>query len=194
MQIHYLPVLVLSILVFYFSNCSSNSDGMEEVMDCSMTTLLLSVESKKGTRCGENGGSIEVVGVGGTGSYRYSLNGGPQQSSGVFTDLPTGIHFIRLRDEVNCVVEEQILLASGVSLNQDVFNRIGQTCAITGCHVSGGQSPNFELKSNILTAAQNIKRRLEDNSMPPAGSGKDPMSDADKAVVICWVNDGALDN
>ena len=30
--------------------------------------------------------------------------------------------------------------------------------------------------------------------MPPADSGKDPMSDADKEVVICWVNDGAVDN
>ena len=153
MKKHIWSLLILSISIFYLPNCGSDSDPVQEMMDCSSSSLMLSILSTTNTTCGENGGSIEVEGISGTGTYKYSLNGGPQQTSGVFNDLPTGIHFIKVRDDLNCEAEEQVLLASGISLTDDVFERIGATCAIAGCHVFGAQSPNFEMKNNIMTAA-----------------------------------------
>ena len=182
------------LLLTLLSKCSESSPTTPEVVDCNTSNLKLTVVNIQNTNCGDNTGRIEVRGEGGNSNYRYSLNGGPQSTSGIFEGLPSGIQFITVRDELNCTAEEQVLLASGISLDNDVFSRIGETCAVVGCHVAGGQSPNFELKTNIRSAAQNIKRRLEDNSMPPADSGRDPMKDEDKALVICWINDGALDN
>ena len=189
-----MSLYLLIIIAIYLVNCSNDSSSMEEMVDCTVSDLALEIVSTVDTECGINGGKIEWRGIGGSGNYQYSLNAGPQQASGTFENLPTGIHFIKVRDAAGCTVEDQVTLLSGISLTDDVFDRISSTCALAGCHVAGAQSPNFELKSNILTAAQNIKRRLEDNSMPPPDSGKDPMSDADKAIVICWINDGAVDN
>ena len=185
---------ILAILILLLYGCSSSNDGMEEIIDCANSSLALIVVSKKASICGENTGRIEIKGEGGREPYLYSLNGGPRRNSGVFEDLPTGEQFLKVWDELECEAEEVVLLDSGVSLSNDVFERIGATCAISGCHVAGAQSPNFTIKSNIRSASQNIKRRLEENSMPPPDSGKDPMSDADKAMVICWINDGAMDN
>lgn len=188
--INFVNVGLISCLLV---GCSS-SDTVDEVIDCSSSTLMYSLVSTTETSCGASNGRIEIKGEGGTGMLQYSINGSPLQSNGVFENLPSGLHFIAVRDELGCKVEDQILLSSGVSLAGDVFDRIGLTCAVTGCHVRGGQAPNFTEKRGILSSGQNIKRRLEDNSMPPLDSGKDPMPDEDKELVICWINDGALDN
>ena len=50
-------------------------------------------------------GSINVIGSGGNGSYEYSLNGSPFQSSGLFDSVFAGLHTITIRDslDVSCI-------------------------------------------------------------------------------------------
>lgn len=53
--------------------------------------------------CNNNVGALTVSGVtGGTPTYQYSLNGGPLQSSGVFTGLANGNYTVTIEDANGC--------------------------------------------------------------------------------------------
>ncbi len=49
--------------------------------------------------------SIEITAKGGTGTFTYSLNGGPFQPEPVFKDLPNGIYSVVVRDANGCTAE-----------------------------------------------------------------------------------------
>jgi subtilisin-like proprotein convertase family protein len=55
------------------------------------------------------GNSILANAIGGTGSYKYRLNNGPEQSSGLFEDLPLGVYAIFAKDEAQCELREENL-------------------------------------------------------------------------------------
>lgn len=80
-----------------------------------------------------------------------------------------------------------------VSLANDVQPIVNSNCALSGCHVSGAQSPNLSVKQNIIDRASQIKQRTQSRSMPPPGSGV-TLTDAEIATLSCWVDNGANDN
>lgn len=47
-------------------------------------------------------GSVTVSGTGGTPGYQFSIDGGPYQLSGTFTNLPAGNYSISVKDTNNC--------------------------------------------------------------------------------------------
>ena len=49
------------------------------------------------------GSTVTVTATGGNAPYSFSVNGGPYQSSPVFTNLNSGIHVFQVRDGNNCV-------------------------------------------------------------------------------------------
>lgn len=55
------------------------------------------------------GNSILADAIGGTGAYTYRLNNGPEQSSGLFEDLPLGVYVVSAKDEVQCELMEENL-------------------------------------------------------------------------------------
>lgn len=52
--------------------------------------------------CGASTGTITVTAQGGTGPYQYGLNGGPLQSSNVFTGLAAGTYSVYIVDSQSC--------------------------------------------------------------------------------------------
>jgi len=48
-----------------------------------------------------NDGSITVIATGGSGSYQYSINDGPDQASGTFNGLTAGTHTIKVKDDLD---------------------------------------------------------------------------------------------
>jgi len=69
------------------------------------------------TDCNIIDGTITVTGIGGTGIYEYSLNGGAYQSSNSFTGLMVGTHVVLIRDANNCISEcEATLIAPEVPM------------------------------------------------------------------------------
>lgn len=65
-------------------------------------------------------------------------------------------------------------------------------CAIQGCHVTGGQSPNFISYANIFDNRNKIKTNInlpsnDNNIMPPSG----PLSAADLTKINNWIDSGA---
>ena len=49
------------------------------------------------------GGALTVAAISGTAPFEFRLDNGPWQTSGVFTDLPSGSHTVSLRDAAGCI-------------------------------------------------------------------------------------------
>ncbi|SDK60772.1 gliding motility-associated C-terminal domain-containing protein [Catalinimonas alkaloidigena] len=68
-------------------------------------TLIASVDSVPPTGCSNANGSITVNTSGGVAPFRYALNNGVFGTNNVFTDLPTGVYSVTVRDAQGCLVE-----------------------------------------------------------------------------------------
>jgi hypothetical protein len=78
--------------------------------------------------CGNNNGSLLVIGSGGSGSgYQYSLDGLTFSSSGSFTSLMAGNYYLTVKDGSNCktVISKTIYDANGPVIGQVSNTNIG---------------------------------------------------------------------
>ncbi len=75
-------------------------------------------------------GSIEVEGAGGTvvSGYSYSINGSSEQSSGLFTGLPSGFYVVTAIDDNGCEAQVTANINSPPDLLLTVTNVVGVTC------------------------------------------------------------------
>jgi hypothetical protein len=64
-------------------------------------------------------------------------------------------------------------------------------CAIPGCHVAGGSSPDLTNYTNLAANSDLVKQRaITEKNMPPAG----PLSPCDILALEKWINNGSLNN
>ncbi|MDX1477779.1 MAG: hypothetical protein R3301_08720 [Saprospiraceae bacterium] len=139
--------------------------------------------------CGMSNGSITVDASGGTAPYMFQLDGGMAQSGATFTGVGQGMHTITVRDANNCTTNVDADVSTG-TVFADVQAIFMTNCAISGCHNGDEPSiPNFTSEATIRQNAAGIKARTGSREMPPAG--QDPLSDAEIALIACWVDDGA---
>lgn len=129
----------------------------------------------------------------GEGTVEYKLNDGSFQTSNIFENVMAGVHDVVIKDAAECEATGQVQVRTGVSYNSQVKTIITSNCAISGCHDGSGTSPNLTVFSNVQNSAANIKSRTQSGEMPPAGSGK-TLTQEQKDLIACWVDDGALDN
>lgn len=143
--------------------------------------------------CNESEGMITLDVSGGTAPYTYSLDSINFTDNSAFDELSPGEYNVTVRDAVGCTTTVPAQIPSGISFDASVKDIISTNCAVTGCHVAGGRSPNFEVKDNILANAGRIRERTSEKTMPPPSSGRS-LTDEQIAQIACWVSDGALDN
>ncbi len=83
---------------------------------------------------------------------------------------------------------------SNVTYTNDVIAIINNSCATTGCHLSGGTGPgNFTEYDQLKLVVDNGKfenRVLIQKTMPPST----PLSDCDLQILQTWLDEGALQN
>lgn len=142
--------------------------------------------------CGGIAGSLEISASGGTGGYRYSVDGSMFQSSPSFANLSDGAHVVEVEDGL-CILESVVVVPSGISYMESVAPIITESCAIPGCH-AGVQEPDMREIVNIRENAEAIKSRVVSRSMPPAQLNIVPLTDDEIQTISCWVTDGALEN
>ena len=148
------------------------------------------------TECLDNIGSIELQATGGTPPYQYKIGTGAFVGTPVFQNLAPGNYSIAVKDDANCIFVKGVTVGRGdsqTSLINEVKPIIETKCAITSCH-SGSQSPNFTVTSNIISNASRIKSLIQAGTMPPSTSSGGALTAAQKALITCWVEDGAKDN
>jgi hypothetical protein len=163
-----------------------------EILNPQSTVNIADIE-KTESGCKENNGVITVNAVG-TGVLSFSINGDASQSSNMFTGLARGTYVIVVADDNGCELTRNVNLSTGVSYSSQVNNIIETNCAISNCHNGdNGANRNWTVFSNVQSNANNIKSRTSSGNMPPANSGKS-LTQQEKDLIACWVDDGALNN
>jgi len=153
----------------------------------------INLTSKIDVACGNSTGSITVAGTGGNGTLQYNINGGGFQNSGIFSGLAPGTYLLSVKDVTGCTNTLSVLINSQVSYDTSIKLILKNNCAISGCHVQGGQFPNLTDYANVKMEATIIKEFTTSKVMPPAGSGRS-LSSTEIQLIKCWVDDGALNN
>ncbi|WP_109830791.1 SprB repeat-containing protein [Reichenbachiella versicolor] len=153
-------------------------------------SLNISLDASAG--CGGSTGGFSATATGGTGEIQYSLEGASFSTEAVYSNLEAGIYELMVKDEADCQITQEVKVLSGVSYDAQVADIIINNCAISGCHSSGGRSPNLSVFGNVQSFADEIKSRTQNRSMPPADRGS--LSSEQIDLIACWVDDGALSN
>lgn len=176
-------------MLFSIFSCSDSEDDEPPTVDCNAANINVAVNATD-SDCGATEGVISASATGGTGAIQYSLDGNTYQTSGEFTGLPPGEYELRARDANNCVVTTPVAINSGISFQASIQPIIENSCAISGCHVSGTAIPDFTSFNNIQSRAAGVKSRTQSKDMPRMGS----LTDEEIQRIACWVDDGALNN
>lgn len=152
--------------------------------------IILNITKNSEAGCKANNGQITISASGGNGNFEYQIDNGAFQSSNVFTALSVGNYAIVVKDDNGCETDNSVDILSGVSFSGAIQNIISTKCAISGCHVSGTGRQNFTQLSTIQSNASGIKSRTQSGNMPKNSS----ITQEQKDLIACWVDDGALDN
>lgn len=140
--------------------------------------------------CSVDNGGIMATASGGVGTLSYALDTEGFQGASSFSNISSGTHKVTVKDEAGCEVSKDIQVEANVSLSTDIAPIINSNCAISGCHVSGSQSPNLSSSSGIINSAGRVKARTSARTMPLNGS----LTDSEIDIIACWVDAGAKNN
>jgi len=108
--------------------------------------------STTGLSCaGINNGSITITPTSGTGPYQYSINGGPLQSSNIFTGLAGGTYTINISNTSGCTGTNSTTLTPNSAINTTLNLAMplcnGNSNGSVTLSASGGLSP-YEYSKN----------------------------------------------
>ena len=148
------------------------------------------------TECLDNNGSIQINPAGGTPPYEFKLGSGTFNDVSLFINLAPGNYSIAVRDDASCIFVKGVTVGKGdsqTSLANDIEPIIETKCAIASCH-SGSQSPNLTITENIISNASKIKTLTQGGQMPPSNSSAGALTADQKALISCWVDEGAKNN
>ncbi|HEY9049279.1 MAG TPA: SprB repeat-containing protein [Ohtaekwangia sp.] len=175
-----------------------DSKGCESQTESTLTIqgsdLAATYEATADSECLSDNGTITINATGSHTPFQYRVGSGSFVSDGTFTGLGEGTYSITVKDAEGCSLAISATVAhgnTGITWSNDIKTIIDANCAVSGCHVSGGQSPNFTNFSNVQKNASLIKSRTGSRSMPPDGR---TITQDQINLISCWVTDGALQN
>jgi hypothetical protein len=187
MNANRLNKLVLLLFLLTVTSCGQEIDVVDK--DCSGSGLTLTLLGSTDTSCGASAGGIEVEGSGGFGGYRYQIDGGAFQNSGVFSSIVPGKYIVGVEDSEGCSSTLDVQIFSGISFSASIKPIIETNCAISGCH-DGSGNIDYNNFDNIKLNPSDIKSRTQSGDMPRNGT----LTAAEIDMIACWVDDGALNN
>jgi len=156
--------------------------------------LAATYHSTADSECLSNNGKIMVNATGSHSPFQFKIGSGSFSTDSVFSELGEGIYRITVKDSEGCSLTVNATVVhgnTGISWTGNIKAIIDANCAVSGCHVSGGQSPNFSSFANVQKNASEIKARTASRSMPPDGRS---ITQEQINLISCWVTDGAVNN
>lgn len=168
------------------NGCERNTSVL---LNPSGSTLAATVQLTD-SGCKTTNGVIVVNVTGGAAPYSYRINDGTPSSTNAFFGLGTGNYSIKVTDNTGCTITQSVNILSGVKFSTQVKPIIDTYCAISGCHMEGG-NVSFKVLSNIQASAKDVKSRTQSGNMPKNGP---KLEQAYIDAIACWVDDGAKDN
>ncbi len=143
---------------------------------CTVDTLIfisapgqLSFNSISNTSatCGQNNGSINAIGFGGTPPLMFSLNNGPNQSSGSYSNLASGSYTLRLIDANGCFVDTVIQIQQQNGATISSLSLVQPTCTSN----SGSITVNTNGGVGPIQYSLNGGAAISSNTFSSLGSG-----------------------
>ena len=120
------PVMV----VLMWQGCEEET--MDSPPDCSEKPVVLELVSLEDATCNATDGTIVVAASGGSGTYRFLVNGGQPQPEATFDGVAAGTYEITALDENNCADTLEVSVK-----NKDGVNMAVELSA-AGCKTSNG--------------------------------------------------------
>ena len=179
-----------SVTVRDVNNCEASVDAITLTVT-GVTINFTASSTNSGCKTGE--ATMTVTATGGSGNYSYRIGGGSFVATNVFDGLTAGNKSVSVRDNGdNCSVTKSVSVVTGTSYVDDIEPIMETSCAVSGCHVTGGAAP-FALTSvaSAQAHASEIKSATANGSMPKSGT---PLTQLQKDRIACWVDDGAPNN
>lgn len=172
----------------------SNCEAMLSNVTLMASDISFTADVVDNTMCVGGNGSITIHLDGGQAPYQYKILKGDYDDENLFTDLESGNYPITVKDNAACIVTLTVTVGQGVtntSWSTDILPIMENSCALNGCH-NGGNPDHSDLRvySNAKFYATLIKTYTQDGSMPFEGT----ITQAQKDLIACWVDEGALDN
>ncbi len=123
-----------SMAIIFLLGVSCESNNVEELIDCSQSSLTLVVDnSTDASSCTESDGQIMVGAQGGSGEYTFSM-AATSNSTGVFQNLSAGTYLVTVRDNNLCDVTAEVEVKA-------IGSTLSATTSVTpdsGCTNSNG--------------------------------------------------------
>lgn len=139
-------------------------------------------------------GSITMNISGGSGTYQYKLDNGAFGASNVFENVKGGFHAVTVMDEANCQIVVNLTVPkgeTGIDYDGDILPILEVRCQHTGCHPQNGDWFDYDVaKANALK----IKAQTANGNMPKDPQPGGDLTASEKAMIACWVDDGAPKN
>jgi hypothetical protein len=174
---------------------SKDKNGCERTATVTLnspgSSLAATITISANSGCKTSNGSITINATGGTGPYTYKVNDAPVTSENVITSLAAGNYTVKITDNAGCSITQTAKVLSGIKLSVEIKTIIDASCAVSGCHVSGGAAVSFTTLANIISNAGQIKSLTQSGTMPKGG---DKLPQEQLNAIACWVDDGAPNN
>lgn len=178
-----------SITVKDANNCSFTLENV--TLTNPGTTLKVNEALASGGGCKTTTGSITISATGGQAPYQYSSNGTTFGSSATLNNLTSGTYTITVKDALGCLATKgDVKILSGVSYETQIKPILQTNCIKSGCHDGGNSLPNWGNLATVQSNASNIKTKVLNGSMPKDGT----LTQQQKDLIACWVDDGAPGN
>ncbi len=127
-------------LILSTSRSSLNSSA---ATNCSLAPpLSVEILSITDALCfGESSGAVEVAALGGAPGFLYSIDNGPTQASGLFTNLFAGPHIISIQDANGTIATIDVTISEPPLLSTFVTSQLDPTCfdSFDGVITANGQ-------------------------------------------------------
>uniref|UniRef100_UPI004049BAC9 hypothetical protein n=1 Tax=Fulvivirga sp. TaxID=1931237 RepID=UPI004049BAC9 len=154
------------------------------------STVAISDISASNSGCEQSNASLTITATG-QGDLTFSINGGSTQSGNTFTGLAAGNYQVSVADGNGCSTSQTAKVLTGVSFESQVKSIFVANCILSNCHNgSNAALPDYNDFDEIKSHAADIKARTQSGNMPQNGS----LTQEEKDLIACWVDDGALEN
>jgi hypothetical protein len=158
------------------------------------STLALEISSITGDdACLSHSGSVTLNGTGSNGTLLYSFNNSAFTSKATYSSLASGTYDAQVKDVDGCISSKSVTIErknTNTSWVNDVRPILANKCVT--CHPGGGTSDDWGKYSSVFSKRDKIKTRASAGTMPPAGNTQ--LTASEKALIVCWIDDGAPEN
>lgn len=149
-------IVIVSMSFSIFMNCSSGDEPGP--VDCSASTLAVTLTSSTPTSCGTNDGSITAAATGGDAPYLFALDAQAYAASSNFTGLSAGTYQVKVQDSNGCERTGSVTLKPFGSTLAATVSITDSGCKTTKgaltVNATGGIGP-YSYKINNGTASGN---------------------------------------